>query len=231
MLWLGSLLSVLVPRGVSSWLGIDSARAGAPMPCGGYETTACQDGRLQTRCCPAGAKCNYRDEPFIGCGHGLCTTGGDPGRCLAPRPNVTAAKSEADCKTESGDWALVCADKVVVSACLPPMPTNFMGPGFNPRFVACGSGASLSSTGDGQVGDRCTTHLLEEDCYPTREELGLRACQGALTKVCLGGKVIEKCLPQNLSPFKPRVWPASTFVTCDDGSCAVGSDKSKGCRN
>lgn len=201
------------------------------MPCQGSQHVSCSAGRIQTQCCPEGAMCNYRDEPFTGCGHGLCITSGDPGRCVSPRPNVTTAKSEADCKNDSGEWALVCADKVVVHACLPPMPTNFMGPGNNPRFKSCGSGAAPMSSEDAKVGDRCTTHLLDEDCYPTRDELGLRACEAPLTKVCLGGKLLEKCLPQNLSPIKPRLWPASTFVTCDDGSCAVGDDKQKACSN
>ncbi len=200
------------------------ARAGPPMPCTGYEETSCDGGRISKRCCPAGATCNFRDSgPHVNCGHGLCFEGEDIGRCPAPVATTTPAKSEEECKKEHGSWELVCADKVVVAKCLPPMPTNFMGPGYKPAFTMCGKGERLVSTAV-EVGERCTNHRLPEDCFPAASQV---KCVGTVTKVCLGGKVVDKCLPVVAAG---HVWEAATFVKCGDGSCAVGTSPLIVCR-
>ncbi len=208
------------------------ARAGAPIGCDGWEHRSCEGGRIQTQCCPKGAKCNFRDEPYLMCGHGLCTTSGDLGRCPSPEPAIFTSvdgpggQSEEACKATHGSWQLVCAKKVVVAACLPPMPTNYMGPGMNPPFKTCGKGPRLVSDAPA-AGERCTTHVLAEDCYPTKTELGQDKCLGGWQKVCLGGKVEERCLPVS---FEDKRWPATEYVMCDDGKCAVGKDETKVCR-
>jgi hypothetical protein len=46
--------------------------------------------------------------------------------------------------------------------------------------------------------------------------------------VCLGGKLSERCLPQPIPPA--TTWRATRYVTCGDGSCAVGDDVAKACR-
>jgi hypothetical protein len=188
---------------VTSVVGLSrrSARAGAPAPCQGSETTVCQNGYISRQCCPQGAKCNYRNAPFLTCGDGYCVEGKDPGRCPSPRANVMACDASAPGRVEA------CVDRKVTKACVMPVPTNYTGPSQNPSFRTCGDG-------------RCTTHQYVEDCYPTRAEK--RFCPlGQWAKVCLGGRVTERCLPMgSLSRF-----PTTTYATCSNGSCAVG-DKS-----
>ena len=87
-------------------------------------------------------------------------------------------------------------------------PTNYDGPPPNPSFRRCGE-------------DRCTTHRFVEDCYPTRAELGAADCEGSWTKVCLGGKVEERCLPGGWQKLMMAM-PATKYATCPDGTCAVG---------
>lgn len=187
------------------------ARAGPPIPCSGYEDTTCSNERLVKRCCPEGARCNYASPRYLECGHGTCVVGADPGRCPSPAPVATPAASAEDCR---GGWALACVDRKVSGICIMPMPTNYGGPGFNPPYRTCGEPRD-------QLGAACTTHLLIEDCHPTRAELGDAACDGAWAKVCLGGEVAERCLPADAAPPEYR---ATAFVTCGDGSCAVGAD-------
>ncbi len=91
-------------------------------------------------------------------------------------------------------------------------PSNYSGPSANPAFTRCGPPSAK----------RCTTHVLIEDCHPTRAELGAAACDGAWTKVCLGGKIDERCLPGGLGA---PTFEAKTYVVCGDGSCAVGDDR------
>ncbi len=79
-----------------------TGRAGAPIPCDGYEETVCQGGHIQRLCCPKGAKCNFDNGPFIACGHQTCVDGRDRGRCPSPLPRTVAAKDEADCTTKYG---------------------------------------------------------------------------------------------------------------------------------
>jgi len=198
------------------------ARAGAPMPCDGYEERSCDAGFVRTHCCPAGAKCNFDFPRFLDCGHGTCVVGGDRGRCPSPLPHTTPG--DAACAPDG--WELACVDRRVTKACIPPVPTNFTGPGLNPPFRACGDGrARLTATPAdftrADVGARCTTHILYEDCFPSRGEVLPRSCLGAWQKVCLGGKLNQKCLP---AEAPPDAFPAKTWVTCDDGSCAVGTD-------
>jgi hypothetical protein len=223
-----SVLALMAP----SRRAVPAAQAGAPAPCSGWESRGCEGGSIQTRCCPEGAKCNFRDEPYLECGHGLCTTSGDLGRCPSPKPALFSSgagpggEDEAACRKSHGSWERACANKVVVAVCMPPMPTNYMGPGMNPPFKVCGKGQRLVSA-EPAVGERCTTHVLAEDCYPTKKALGADKCLGGWQKVCLGGQVEERCLPVSLTP---KSWHATTFVSCDDGSCAVGEDKTKVCR-
>jgi hypothetical protein len=187
-------------------------RAGESIPCSGYEERACNNGNIARLCCPAGAKCNFANRPFVACGHETCVDGRDPGRCPAPAPRTFAAKDEVECRTKYGHWAPACIERRVQNACIPMQPTNYTGPGANPAFRTCGPASAA----------RCTTHVLMEDCYPSRTELGKAACDGAWTKVCLGGTIGERCLPTG--PGAPT-FPAATYVPCDDGSCATGADR------
>lgn len=189
--------------------------------CSGKESYYCAHGRIRERCCPKGAKCNYRDEPYLECGRGYCTTTGDLGRCPVPTPTTYNADDEASCRALKGHWELACAERVVVAACLPPVPTNFSDPSPNPAFHVCGAGTRLVS-GAVVEGERCSTHPLEEACYPSAVELGIAPCPGAWTPMCIGGEVVDKCVP--VVPLAPRAWRAAEYVTCPDGTCAVGSD-------
>ena len=185
------------------------ADAGSPMPCDGTETVVCHGGVLVKQCCPKGKKCNFRNPPHIACGNGYCAEGKDVGRCPAPQAATTAAKSEAECKGEYGDWAEVCVARKVTKACLPSMPTNFTGPPLNPPFRTCGP-----------KDERCTTSQFIEDCHPVRGEV--TECAGTWTKVCLGGKVAERCLPWTV---RANPYTATQYVKCPDGSCVIGNDK------
>lgn len=188
-------------------------RAGPPMPCQGVEERVCSNGQIAKRCCPRGAKCNFDSRPFLDCGHGTCVHGADPGRCPSPAPRFKTQGAPEDCGGPSG-WRLACVDRAVSGICIMPMPTNYAGPGFNPPYRTCGEPRD-------QLGAACTTHLLIEDCHPTRAELGSEPCDGGWAKVCLGGEVAERCLPAGAAPPEYR---ATAFVTCGDGSCAVGTD-------
>lgn len=191
-----------------------SARAGPPMPCEGYETTSCENGWVRTHCCPKNAKCNFDFPSFISCGNQTCVVGADAGRCPAPLPMVDPSKkSAADC---GYGWEDACVARKVTKACIMPVPTNYSGPDRNPPYRTCGD-------------DRCTTHSFLEDCFPTKEELGSKACKGGWTKVCLGGKVHERCLPNSpMTPLIPNTpsdtFRATEFTLCPDTSCVVGSD-------
>jgi hypothetical protein len=216
---------------------VPAVHAGSPVGCDGWESSYCNSGRVAAHCCPKNAKCNYRDPPFVECGHGLCAVGHDIGRCPAPEPSLFTMEpnpmgaDEASCKAKHGDWQLVCADKVVVAACIPPMPTNYSGPGYSPQFFACGKGQRLVSD-EPAAGDRCSTHVLKASCYPTAAELGEAAkCLGKWEEVCLAGKVDKRCLPVSVPPLETFNWRATKFVKCDDGSCAVGDadDKARVC--
>jgi hypothetical protein len=220
----GALVGLLMVLGLGLLFvpGRRDLRASSPdEECSGQETHYCAHGRIRERCCPAGAKCNYRDEPFVECGRGYCTTSGDVGRCPVPTPLQYNAHDEATCHAMKGHWELACAERVVVAACLPPVPTNFSDPSPNPSFHVCGRGTRLVS-GDVAEGERCSTHPLEDDCYPSQAELGMAPCPGAWTPMCIGGAVVDRCVP--VVPLAPRTWTAATFVSCPDGSCAVGSD-------
>ncbi len=184
-----------------------TARAGAPLQCGGTETPYCDGGVVRRHCCPSGAKCNYRSAPYTDCGQGLCAPGGDRGRCPAPTTFVSPARSEQACKETSGSWELACLDHKVTRACIPPVPTNFSGPARNAPYRTCG-------------GDRCTTHALIEECLVEKRP-GAR-CSGDWRKVCFGGKVRERCVPRDLG----QPLEGATYVTCADGSCAVGTERS-----
>jgi hypothetical protein len=204
-------LPLLVAMLAGLVLGAPRARAGAPVPCDGTEKRVCEGGRMTTHCCPKSAKCNYRNPPHIDCGDGTCVEGGDEGRCRPPQPVMSASKSEETCKKDYGTWEPACVAHKVTKACIMPVPTNYTGPPNNPSFRTCRT-------------DRCTTSRFIEDCHPARGEVAEKACAGSWTKVCLGGKVTERCLPP--VPEPESEFRAKTFVTCADGSCAVGDDKS-----
>ncbi len=192
----GSLLGVLALLMLT--LGaVSSARAGAPLQCDGDETPYCDKGRIRQNCCPKNADCNFKSPPFTDCGDGWCVEGFDRGRCPAPEPYVTECRSPD---------ATVCLAKKVTKACIMPVPTNYMGPSRNPHYRTCGDGT------------RCTTSPFYEDCFPKRGVL--TSCDGQWTKVCLGGKVEERCLPKGpLTQFE-----ATRYATCKDGGCAVGTE-------
>jgi hypothetical protein len=186
-----------------------AARAGAPVPCDGTESWVCEGGRMVKHCCPKTAKCNYRNPPHIDCGDGTCVEGGDEGRCVPPQAARMAAKSEAECTKEYGRWEPACVAHKVTKACVAPVPTNYTGPPTNPPYRTCRD-------------DRCTTSRFIEDCHPARA--AAKTCADGWTKVCLEGKVTERCLPA--VPDPKSEYRAASYVVCGDGSCAVGADKS-----
>ncbi len=145
------------------------ARAGPPAPCTGYEESGCFEGRIQKQCCPAGAQCNFRNRPYTDCGQMLCVEMGDVGHCADPKAQVNAATTEEVCRAERGQWAVACIEGKVAKACLPPMPTNYMGPPANPAFKTCGEGADGRKGAQAAIGTPCTTNILVEHCYPAKE--------------------------------------------------------------
>lgn len=201
---------LLFAGGAVTLSACDHAQAGAPLQCTGQETRSCSAGRVQVRCCPAEATCNYRTRPFLECGNGLCTEGHDRGRCPAPQPAVQAgALDEIACRATHGTWQEACVDHHVATVCIESFPTNYTGPARNPPFTRC-------------MKNRCTTSSFAEDCYPTRRELTKDVeCHGKWQKVCLGGKAEDRCLPASATPAE---FPATKFVTCPQGGCAVGDD-------
>ncbi|MFT7581002.1 MAG: hypothetical protein ACI9MR_002676 [Myxococcota bacterium] len=192
------------------------ANSGPRLACTGYETEYCQSGRLQKHCCPRNAKCNYTaPTPYMDCGNLHCVDGRDVGRCPAPTPKIRQHGATADAC--GGAWQKACIDHVVQEACIAMVPTNYSGPSNNPRYVHT-------------IGNLCTTHVLPSEGYPVKDWLIEPFCLGEWTKVCLDGKVSERCLP---APGKtagevgaskaPTAFPAATFVRCEDKTCAVGS--------
>jgi hypothetical protein len=214
-MWRVPLFALVVAAAALAVIGgsrTRTANAGSPAPCDGYEETVCQGGVISTRCCPKGKRCNFRNPPHVSCGDGYCVEGHDVGRCPAPQAQTTPAKSEGECKATSGSWEPACVGGKVTSACIMPVPTNYTGPRPNPRFTTCRQ-------------DRCTTSRFVEACHPARGEIADKDCPG-FTKVCLGGKVAERCLP---FVFGKKTYQAARYVECGDGSCAVGEDK-QACR-
>ncbi|MFT7581003.1 MAG: hypothetical protein ACI9MR_002677 [Myxococcota bacterium] len=191
------------------------ARGGARTPCQGTETVICSGGHLRTQCCPTGSKCNYRNVPFQRCGTGLCVEGQDVGRCKAPQPATTGAEDEADCKKSYGGWAPACVKGEVTDACIMSVPTNFTGPPRNPHYQTL-------------LWNMCTTHLLPSDGLLVRHWLTAPFCIGEWKAVCLNGELSERCIPfPGLTAV--QTFPATTYVTCPDDSCAVGTDANRVC--
>lgn len=188
-----------------------SAASGAPLPppvCDGFEHASCADGRIAVSCCPKGAKCNYRNEPYQDCGDGACVPGNDPGLCPPKQPQVDPGKTAAECP---GGWIKACVDRKVTMACLMPVPTNYMGPALNPPFRECGD-------------DRCTTSRYVEDCYPAKgTPAASSVCLTGWTDVCLMGVLSQRCLPLGA----PKSDASQRFVRCADapGRCAIGDDQ------
>ena len=180
---------------------------GAPdiPPCSGSETPYCQDGKIEMSCCPQGAKCNFRNAPFSECGDRFCVPGEDPGMCVPRQPRVIEAVDEADCKAKYGDWEPACVNGQVRPSCIPLMPTNYMGAGFNPRFQTCG-------------GTACTTGQFIEDCFPVKTEGA--TCDTGWIRVCLQGRITERCAPAGVA----RSPASQAFVECGPGRCAIGTD-------
>jgi hypothetical protein len=218
-----------IALGLLAWPFARAASAGPPMPCARPGPTHCSStGLIRSDCCernPDGVGCDGAEvAEFVGCGNGTCAPGRDLGRCDAPRPTIIAeAGSMAECEARYGHWQQACLDRRLTQVCVPPMPTNFTGPAFIPHARGCG-------------GDRCTTHVLIEDCYATTEEarsfwpLGPPAdgglClgpsgAGQWQRVCLKGAVALRCIPA--SPLLASRTGARAYVECADGSCAVGA--------
>jgi hypothetical protein len=212
-----------------AWPFARSSQAGAPMPCDKRAPAVCSSGYIQNTCCawdPSHPHCKagFKPEPFVSCGSNLCVEGNDPGRCPAPLAAHDTGVTAEQCNGSSsygGGWQPACIDRKVKEVCIPPVPTNYTGPAQNPPYRTCG-------------GDRCTTHTLMEDCFPAEEEAlsfmplsmnrehGLclsSAGPGTWKKVCLGGKVDLRCVPR---PYDRNRGGRSPFVSCPDGSCAVG---------
>ncbi|MCB9548480.1 MAG: hypothetical protein H6706_21950 [Myxococcales bacterium] len=181
---------------------------GAPMPkpvCTGTEHQSCVEGRVLTSCCPQGAKCNYRYAPFQACGDDTCVPGKDPGQCPPKEPIALPAATQADC---NGSWEKACVAGKVTMACIMPVPTNYAGPNRNPPFRECGE-------------DRCTTSPFIEHCYPVKPAEGEAACLTGWTKVCLQGRITERCLPL----AAPKSQASTDFTACPTaGTCVLGQD-------
>lgn len=178
----------------------------APEPCDGWEHKSCgADGQIQKSCCPKGARCNYRSQPFTECGGDRCVLGHDPGMCPPPKPMMSAAKTQAECKER---WEPACVGNTVTPSCIMTVPTNYMGPARNPRFLTCGD-------------DRCTTSNFIEDCYPQKTG-AMSVCASGWTKVCLLGRITERCIP----PGAQQTAASKGFVECAaPGTCAIGAEK------
>lgn len=227
----GALLLLAWPLAHSAW-------AGPQMPCPKPGLELCRNGIIVTPCCsynddPEACGPNAVAEPFVTCGQNTCVPGRDPGRC-APAPNGwlhgREIKGPDDCKANHGAWAKACVDRQVSDICIPPMPTNYGGPPAVASWHACGT-------------DRCTTYRLPEDCFPGRSEavnfpLWFQTTHcigptgfGVWREICLHGAVEQRCIP--LAPSAgasvgavAKTGGAQAFVTCPDGSCAVGRDDS-----
>lgn len=223
-----------------------AGRAGAPIPCSGYEVRSCVDGRILDQCCPQGAKCNFENRPFTDCGAALCTER-DRGHCPDPVAHFAPPGSCGDA------WDLACIGGVVEKACIPPVPTNYMGPPQNPRFTTCGEGPGVTSPA---VGMACTTNALPERCYPAKvgakvppiavlpdkpgvpsqkgaapRQIPARACgvvpwggyagiTAKWTEVCLDGQVVERCLPTRKAGAR---FESTLFTKVDGGRCVIKS--------
>lgn len=181
-----------------------NVRAGAPVPCQGSTHESCDGTYIQRTCCPLNAPCNYRNRPYVSCGDGYCAHGADLGRCPVPQAHVI---DSAQCAKDG--FVKACINHAVKDVCLMSVPTNYTGPSRNPAFIALPDG-------------RCTTSRFVEEAYPVRNASA--KCDGAWTRVCLGGKVEERCLPKTAPDG--HAFQATKYVTCKDKSCAVGDDKS-----
>lgn len=190
------------------------ADAGPPMPCTGKEAPVCRGGTVFMGCCPKGQKCPP-EPPFVSCGDRVCAPGHDRGRCVGPTPMLEpTAKAKADCDRSAGAWERACLDHKITNACIMSYPTNYGGPSHNPTFRTC-----VAET-------RCTTNPLYEDCFPRRGEVTDAECAtiGGWQKVCLAGKVEERCLPKGAAVAS---FPSLEYVACPSGAagagqCAVG---------
>lgn len=221
--WVGA-----VAFGMLAWPFLRNANAGPPMPCIKPGPIHCSStGLIRSECCtqnPEGVGCDGAEvAEFVDCGNGTCVPGRDLGRCVAPRPTMVAdARSRVECDARHGNWQNACLDRRFTEICVPPMPTNFTGPAFVPHAKGCG-------------GDRCTTHVFIEDCFPTVDEarslwpLGAPvdgglclapAGPGQWQRACLKGAVALRCVPA--SPLLASRRGARAYVVCEDGSCAVG---------
>jgi hypothetical protein len=207
-----------------AWPFARAALAGPPRPCPDGPVLHCAGGNVVQHCCAwhANDALCTKDAtlpPFVSCGRGTCIDGHDAGRCPAPdnAPMLMADSAEA-CRSQAGNWRRACVDGRVAEACVPPLPTNFGGPPQIAPFHTCAA-------------DRCTTHVLVEQCYPKAGEavsFGLwtapPACVGPTglgvwQKVCFDGAVEERCLPQSMLAAPGG---ARAYVMCPDGSCVVG---------
>lgn len=176
-----------------------------PPKCTGRWHEQCVDGRVSRRCCPRGAKCNYRNAPFVSCGYDTCVPGHDIGLCPEIQPRLAAppgAKKE-DCT--KGTWEKACVNKVVRDACIQYYPTNYSGTPYNPKFTTCGE-------------NRCTTRPTPAACEPVKVDGAV--CSTSWAKTCLDGKVTERCLPEG-------TYPSTLYTECED-KCVVG--KGTSCR-
>ena len=120
-------------------------------------------------------------------------------------PIALPAATQADC---NGSWEKACVAGKVTMACIMPVPTNYAGPNRNPPFRECGE-------------DRCTTSPFIEHCYPVKAAEGEAACLTGWTKVCLQGRITERCLPL----AAPKSQASTDFTACPTaGTCVLGQD-------
>ncbi|MEZ4463037.1 MAG: hypothetical protein R3F43_00605 [bacterium] len=157
--------------------------------CARAPSTRAARGHIRTSCCPQNAKCNYRYAPFQACSEAPASRAGIPAcapegahRHRGRHPGGLPRQLGARLRAGQGGGRLHHA-----------RPHQLRGPTRNPAFRECGDG-------------RCTTSPFIEHCYPVKPAEGEAACLTGWTKVCLQGRITERCLPL----AAPKTQPAPT---------------------
>lgn len=187
------------------------ARSGAPAPpppCAGEEYFSCERNRLTRHCTDKGKKAP-KIADFVNCGYDSCVPGRDRGMCKPWTAVTTGAKDAASCGESYGDWQKACVDNRITEACIMSVPTNYMGPPRNPHWLECPN-----------VADRCAPPSEPEQCLDKRG--AVKTCAGTWEKVCLRGKIEERCVPPKITWGGKNLVRA--FAECSPTTCAIGSE-------
>lgn len=193
--------------------GPESGPPPPPPTCTGSWHNECVSGSIKAHCCPKNTKCNYRFAPYTNCGHGMCVQGKDPGMCPTLEPRLTAPVGTPKDKCKFGWHQQACVSGKVRGACVGVPHTNYTGPPINPAFKTCWE-------------DDCTTSRFASFCMPTKEKLGKKKCKGIWQEACVRGKAEKRCFPEPPTNFSGNLYPATTFVDCGKGRCAIGANTS-----